>query len=354
VIRLLALDELKIALRYDFLLIAGLVATLGAPGRRYIGNCRRVDYPWTMIETEILFHHFDDSPFSEKVRLAFGLKGLAWRSVRVSPILPRPDLMPLTGGYRRTPTMQIGADIYCDTAIILREIEARWPDPPLWPKGFAGLVSMLGLWSDRTFFQNTVNLVFGSLGDRVPQAFIEDRQKLRGGKFDIPAMKAAVPQMRDQFRAHADWIETQLEGHAEGLLGAYSLADIHAYMNVWYVLRRFEDGAKLLAEFPRLRDWAERLRAIGHGERTEISSANALAIAVAATPKTPTLADPADPNGLEPGDFVSVTPDDYGRIAVSGKIVSLSAQHIAIRRRDEIAGEIVVHFPRAGFLVVKD
>ncbi len=116
-----------------------------------------------MTPTEIIFHHFDASPFSEKIRLAFGLKGLAWRSVRVSPIMPRPDLMPLTGGYRRTPTMQIGADIYCDTAVILAEIEARWPEPPLWPKGQEGVVSMLALWSDKTFFQNTVNLVFGAI-----------------------------------------------------------------------------------------------------------------------------------------------------------------------------------------------
>jgi glutathione S-transferase len=312
-----------------------------------------VKYRLAMIATDIIFHHFDDSPFSEKVRLAFGLKGLGWRSVQVSPIMPRPDLMPLTGGYRRTPTLQIGADIYCDTAIILREIEARWPDPPLWPKGFEGLVSMLGLWSDRTFFQNTVNLVFGSLGDRIPQAFIEDRQQLRGGKFDIAAMKAALPQMRDQFRAHVDVVETQLQGRDQGLLGAYSLADIHAYMNVWYALRRFDDGASLLAEFPRVRAWGERLKAVGHGERAEISSGEALAIATAASPMTPVRADAADPQGRKPGDRVIVTPDDYGRIGVSGEIVSLSAQHIALRRHDERAGEVVVHFPRVGFGVTE-
>jgi hypothetical protein len=210
---------------------------------------------------------------------------------------------------------------------------------------------MLGVWSDRTFFQTTVNLVFGSLGDRVPQDFIEDRQKLRGGKFDIAAMRAALPQMRDQFRANADGIETQLEGREAGLLGAYSLADIHAYMNVWYVLRRLDDAAALLAEFPKLRAWAERLKAVGHGGRTEIPSGEALEIAKAATPTCLTFADPGDPNARKPGDFVSVTPDDYGRVPVTGEIVSLSAQHIAIRRRDEIAGEIVVHFPRLGFAV---
>lgn len=306
-----------------------------------------------MIPTDIIFHHFDASPFSEKVRLAFGLKGLAWRSVRVSPIMPRPDLMPLTGGYRRTPTMQIGADIYCDTAVILAEIEARWPSPPFWPKGFAGLVSMLGVWSDRTFFQNTVNLVFGSLADGIPKEFIEDRQKLRGGSFDIERMKAAIPQMRDQFRAHAHWIETQFEGRQDGLLGAYSLADIHAYMNIWYVTRRLEVGETLIAEFPKLKAWAARLAAFGHGERTEITSGAALEMATAATPTTKPKADPKDPNGRKPGDRVAVAPDDYGRIAVTGEIVALSAERIAIRRRDDVAGEIVVHFPRAGFLVTE-
>src|SRR6202789_590166 len=121
-----------------------------------------------MTPTPIIFHLFDASPFSEKIRLVFGLKRLAWRSVRVSPIMPRPDLTPLTGGYRRTPTMQIGADIFCDTRVILREIEARYPEPTLLPSGVAGMVTALGMWTDRVFFQNTVNLVFGPLADTVP------------------------------------------------------------------------------------------------------------------------------------------------------------------------------------------
>ena len=58
-----------------------------------------------------------------------------------------------------------------------------------------------------------------------------------------------------------------------------------------------------------------------------------------------------DPNGRKVGDLVDVRPDDYGKIAVRGRIVSLSAQSIAIRRHDDLAGDVVVHFPRAGFLV---
>ena len=299
----------------------------------------------------VILHHFDQSPFSEKIRVIFGFKQLAWRSVRISRIMPRPDLMPLTGGYRRTPVMQIGADIYCDTQIIIRELEARFPSPTLFPVGHAGISWALGMWTDRSFFQNSVNLVFGTLADKVPQDFIEDRSRLRGTRFDVAAMTAAIPQMRDQFRAHAGWIEAQLDDSREWLLGAFSLADINAYMNVWYLRAHLSNTDQILATFPRTLAWEKRIQAIGHGSRTEMSSTEALDIAAQASPQTSTLPDPDDPNGRRPGDSVSVAPDDYGKVEVRGEIVSLSAQHIAIQRNDDRAGEIVVHFPRAGFVV---
>jgi glutathione S-transferase len=300
----------------------------------------------------IILHHFDQSPFSEKIRVIFGIKNIAWTSVRISRIMPRPDLMPLTGGYRRTPVMQIGADIYCDTQCIMRELERRFPEPSLLPKGYEGLAWASAMWTDRSFFQNTVNLVFGTLADKVPADFIADREKLRGAKFDIAAMKAVIPQMRDQFRAHLQWIDVQLCDERPWLAGGKpSLVDIDAYMNIWYVRGNLENAEELLAEYDHARAWAARMHAIGYGSRTEMSPAEALEIAARATPQTEELSDPDDPNGRKPGDMVEVMPDDYGRIRVSGEIVALSAQHIAIRRHDPQAGDVVVHFPRAGFLV---
>jgi glutathione S-transferase len=302
----------------------------------------------------IILHHFEKSPFSEKVRLVFGLKNIAWTSVLIPRIMPRPDLMPMTGGYRRTPTLQIGADIYCDTQIIIRELERRFSRPTLFPDANAGLPWALGMWTDRSFFQNTVNLVFGSLADQVPKEFREDREQLRGQKFDVEAMKAAIPQMRDQLRAHVDWIEAQLGDGRAWLLGKQpSLGDVNAYMNIWYVRGNLPDAAKLFERFPKMLAWAQRVKAIGHGSRErELTAAEALEIARNATPQTPIAEDDGDLNGRKPGDRVQVIPDDYGKIPVEGTIVSLSAQHIAIRRKDERAGEVVVHFPRAGFLVV--
>jgi glutathione S-transferase len=301
----------------------------------------------------IILHHFEKSPFSEKVRVVFGIKNIVWTSVLIPRIMPRPDLMSMTGGYRRTPILQIGADIFCDTQIIIRELERRFPQPTLYPAGNAGIAWGLGMGTDRSFFQNTVNLVFGSLADQVPKEFREDREQLRGQKFDVDAMKAAIPQMRDQLRSHVDWIETQLHDGRAFLGGPLpGLGDVHAYMNIWYVRGNLPDAATLFGRFPKMQAWEERVEGIGHGTRErELTSSEALEIARNAAPQTPVAADAGDMNGRKPGDRVQVTPDDYGKIPVEGTIVSLSAQHIAIRRKDERAGEVVVHFPRAGFLV---
>ena len=189
------------------------------------------------------------------------------------------------------------------------------------------------MWTDKAFFQSTVNLVFGSLADKVPQEFIADREKLRGAKFDIAAMTAAIPQMRDQFRANVQWIEAQLADGRSWMCGDHvSLCDINAYMNVWYVRANLPDLDDMLAEFPATQAWETRMRAIGHGTSTEISTSAALEIGTRATPQTAELADPHDPNGRKPGDQVAVMPDDYGKIGVRGEIVALSSQHIAIRR----------------------
>jgi glutathione S-transferase len=232
----------------------------------------------------IILHHFDESPFSEKVRLVFGLKNIAWASVQISRIMPRPDLMPMTGGYRRTPVMQIGADIFCDTQVILRELERRFPEPTLFPGGYQGVASATAMWTDRTFFQSTVNLVFGALADKVPPDFIADREKLRGAKFDVAAMASAIPQMRDQFRAHVQWIETQLADGRNWMGGdRASLCDINAYMNVWYLRGNLPGEAdRLLAEFAATRAWEARMRAVGHSHRSEMTTAAALDIAAGA------------------------------------------------------------------------
>lgn len=78
-----------------------------------------------MTEPQFILHHYEASPYAEKIRLLCGLAGLSWGSVLSPPMPPRPNVDPLSGGYRRIPIGQIGADIICDTHLIAIELAER-------------------------------------------------------------------------------------------------------------------------------------------------------------------------------------------------------------------------------------
>ena len=307
----------------------------------------------------IILHQFDTSPFSEKIRLALRLKNLAWASVDIPVILPKPDLMPLTGGYRRTPVMQIGADIYCDTAMILMELERRYPMAPLNLPGHEGLNKMVAHWTDRIWFQVSVGVIFGAIGDQVPDEFKADREKMSGRPFDTDAMKAAAPMLRDQWRAHLMQLEERLEGGRGAGSGLWlistkpGLVDIHAHMNLWFVGRNVPDFlASCLDEAPLVKDWYERLSKTEGQSPESLSSEGALDIARDAGPRLKAATvDQAEPQGLMLGERVAVAPDDYGRDWVEGDLVHADDQCVILQRVDKRVESLHVHFPRAGYLV---
>jgi glutathione S-transferase len=298
---------------------------------------------------DILFHQYDSSPFSEKVRVCLGIKKLAWAAVDQPVIMPKPELVALTGGYRRIPVMQIGADIYCDSQLIVRELERRYPEPTLFPQGDHGLAHANAMWADRALFQAAVAIIFGGLGDKVPAAFINDRAALSGRPFDPAAMKAAVPHMEAQLRAHVALLSDQLADGRKFLTGDRAgLVDANGDYNLWFIRSAYPPAASLFENMAHVPEWLERVTTIGHGERTEMSRQDALDIARTSEPMAGTVA-PRDAE-LE-GKQVTIAADDYGRDAVAGVLVGSSEHHVSIRREDPLAGKVVVHFPRIGFSV---
>ena len=121
----------------------------------------------------LYLHHFDASPFAEKVRIALGVKELEWSSVQIPMIMPKPDLTVLTGGYRKTPVLQIGADIYCDTQRIAAELENRFARRKLFPQNTRTLASVIAAWSDSDLFRPGARLSMGTNLD-LPEAVLAD------------------------------------------------------------------------------------------------------------------------------------------------------------------------------------
>jgi glutathione S-transferase len=281
-----------------------------------------------------------------------GIKRLAWRSVTIPVIMPKPDLTPLTGGYRKTPVMQIGADIYCDSQLILRELERRFPEPSLYRGSDAGTANALSFYLDRTLFSPVVGMTFGLSPKALPEGFAEDRAKLMGRELNLERLKQAVPMLLDQLRPQFAWIEAMLVDGRAYLCGEHpTTVDCSAYQLCWFITTNVSGATPPLGELPKVHAWMQRMARIGHGTPTEMDSKEALAIAKAATPQVEERSDANDPFGRKTGMRVQVAPDDIGRDPVVGELVALSTYEVVVKRTDPVVGEVAVHFPRAGFVI---
>jgi glutathione S-transferase len=300
----------------------------------------------------LILHQYATSPFSEKIRKLLAYKRLAWFAIEQPNMMPKPDLVPLTGGYRKIPVLQIGADVYCDSQLIARVLERRHPEPTIHPDASEATCHAWNLWADRCLFLPVVAVVFADIGHLVPPAFIEDRSRMMGGRnfADVPAQ---APAAREQLRGLVATLDAQLADGRPFVLGtAFSLADAACFHPLWF-LRVAPSGGPLLEPFARVRAWFERVDALGAGDPHPMTPDAALAIARSATPAPGTGVEAGEPNGLAAGDRVTVTPDDYGFDPVAGCVVSASPNDIAIARHDDAVGDLVVHFPRIGFRVAR-
>jgi glutathione S-transferase len=160
---------------------------------------------------EIILHHYPQSPVAEKVRTGLGLKRLAWRSVEQNCQPDRPELLAMTGGYRRIPVLQIGANIYCDSQCILLELERRHPSPSFFPNNGAGLPFALSRWTDGPIFDLAFRLAFAPAAASLPAALVADRARLYlGPDGDLAKEAADLPHTLSQLRAQLGWVETRL------------------------------------------------------------------------------------------------------------------------------------------------
>ncbi len=306
--------------------------------------------------SDLILHHYASSPFSEKVRLVLGYKGLEWKAVAVPVMLPKPDVIALTGGYRRTPFMQIGADIYCDSALICRVIERLAPKPSIYPASAVGAAHIVSQWADSALFWVAIPYTMQPAGiahimagaePEVLHAFGADRAAMTAGMRRATPADAAV-----QLKTYLGWIEQQLGDGRKFLCGeAASIADFSVAQSVWFI-RRAPPIATVLAPFTKLVEWYERVAAFAPKRPTQIGSEAAIAVAASAKSTAPIAFD-AEP-GFEAGDAVTVSATDYARDPVAGKLVGLSREEVAIERHDHRAGRVVVHFPRIGFQIRKD
>lgn len=301
--------------------------------------------------TSLILHHYPMSPFSQKIRTMLGYANVPWLSVITREMPPRPLLERLTGGYRKIPVAQIGADIFCDTRTIAAEIARMAGRPELALENCSAdaqaYVKKVDL---KVFFACLMVSGTGTLLRKVRQSMsLPDIARFVWDRINIgrTASVRAVPpnKARAYVQAHLADVEQRLT--QDFLFGAHPThADFSTWHSLWFVRELAE--SPLVNTYPRTMAWMDRMKAFGEGQAQPLTAEQALAVARNATPRAIPPEFTTDPMV---GKLVRIAPSDYGQIPAEGVLVGVTPSQWILAREEAELGTLHVHFPRDGFLV---
>ena len=303
-----------------------------------------------------ILHHFWASPFAYKTRMAMALADLSWVSVEIPRIPPKPLLMPLTAGYRRTPVLQLGADIYCDTQNIALLIDELGTADRLFPNQSKERALIFSEWVDQTLFPLAVRIVITTALDEAPKAFIQDRGDLYfGSNWSEDALRAELPGVIAQLNASLMRLYATINEGEYALGGQVpTYADIAIAYLCWFLRGRWAEGAECLASYPHLSRIEAAMtsltQAMGPDEVTTLDATDALDRACQTEPTSP-VGIPVD-SPFELGQRVSVRPFvDSSESPVTGHLRYLDHSRISIDSEHPQVGWVAVHFPISGYQI---
>jgi len=306
--------------------------------------------------SDLILHHYPTSPFAEKIRCVLGYKQLVWKSVIIPAIMPKPDVVALTGGYRKTPILQIGSDVYCDTALICDVLEHIQPTPALFPEQHKGLARVLAQWADTTLFWAAMgyNLqpkgaaaMFEGAPAEAAKAFGADRAAMSTGMTRLRAPDATAA-----YKSYLRRIANMLDGQDFVMGSTPCVADFACYHPLWFSRKRVPVMAGILDATPAVLRWMDRMEALGHGKLEKFSATEAIAACAHSTRATAPLDDVfQDEHGIPLGSRVTVAAETFGQEPTEGELVAATRTRYTLRREDERAGTVHVHFPRIGYVL---
>lgn len=302
-----------------------------------------------------ILHHYWPSPFAHKVRIALNMIGASWTSVEIPRVPPKPLLMPMTAGYRRTPVMQVGADIHCDTQNIARALGEAGYEDRLFPDSSRGTVMALSNWIDQALVELAIRTVITTAIGTAPPEFIKDRGDLYfGPNWNEAKLKADLPAVILQLSAQLDHAEAALSGKTFLMGDAPSWADVGLAFLAWLLRGRWDGGAALLTRYPSIERVEAALASNASDHDPTITAEDALAIAREAAPASPTgIHHPA--SELIVGQKMvirhktqSSDPD------ITGRLRYLDLTRVSIDHESVETGSVAVHLPVAGYSITAD
>lgn len=302
----------------------------------------------------LILHHYWPSPFAHKIRMAMGLADLNWCSVEIPRVPPKPLLTPLTAGYRRTPVLQIGADVFCDTHNIARTLDQQSVHGRLFPSEGAAGISLLSDWVDQQLFPLAARVVITSALDTAPPEFVKDRGDLYfGSGWSVEQLRAEFSGVLLQLRAGLRVLDRSVQGRQWSSSLDLHYGDVAVAFLCWFIRGRWDFGPALLDDYPHLSRIESAMTAIGHGSVTDLDAESALKVAQEAVPRSDIGIHV--PTEFEIGQSIAIRPFlPSSDPAVYGKLRYLDDARISIDYDHPAVGAVAVHFPVLGYQITAD
>jgi len=307
-----------------------------------------------MESQRLILHHYDFSNFSEKIRLVLALKKFTWESVIIPSHLPKPDYLPLTAGYRRTPALQINSDIYCDTRLIVSILDSLNPDPPLYPENLTvsdlAKCKIIEDWAETNFIRPIALFITGFHARKFPEEFHKDRANLHGKPNPtIERVEISADKYKKQVDLYLDWLNQILTNNDNYLLGKEpSITDLVLYEGPWF-LKKIDESERFLQGRVWLQRWFRDVEALEQSADRDIFPSEAIDLAFKTTPQM--IEGGIDEElQFKLGDLIQISAIGQNAMA-QGRLVHIDSHRISLASEDERTGLIHVHFPRLGYSV---
>jgi glutathione S-transferase len=302
--------------------------------------------------TQMILHHYWPSPFAHKIRMVFGLADVGWRSVEIPRVPPKPLLVPLTGGYRRTPVLQIGADVFCDTQNIVRAIGEAGFEPKIFPNGCEAPANLVAAWIDQAVFNLAARVIITNSLDTAPAEFISDRGDLYfGSGWTEAQLKRDLSGVILQLHADLSMIDRAI-GPVSGMCStSLSYADVAVAYLAWFIRGRWESGPDFLSGFMNICRIETLVGDLGDGSHTSLSAEEALSEALRNESNAP-RGIYVNATDLEIGQLIMIKPQgESSDPVVSGLLRYLDCNRVSIDHFSDDTGKIAVHFPVSGYRI---
>ena len=221
----------------------------------------------------LTLHLYHLSPFNEKIQRMLNVKGIPyeskeWRVAERSKIV---KISP-TG---KLPAMEHNGKIICDSTEMAYYIEEQFPDTPLLPADppLRGLLHALEDWADESlyFYEMTLRFTTNDNGKRnIPRLIELESAPMRWiltralpGVLKKITRKQGVglkslPALKKDTERHIRAVSDMLSGSDWLLDQRLTLADLSVYA-MFQCFRDADIAAELLAQYPRVTDWMQRV-----------------------------------------------------------------------------------------------